>query len=375
MTTSDIQEFDIGRIRREINEAGLVSISALLSDDDIMTVFKAPSSHKRQPLAKLLSGLDWPQDCEVAENTERALSAIRRNWTDDFSISWLQDRIRVAKASDPIHYANASSSLGEIRAAGALTEVFSDVQPRKTHGTPVSDFQCLLESANVIVEVHTKNMNKSEAEALAQFSKGTADNSRVRQGGVSTRMHVTSPFGRRKVGESSAENVASKLAQTKSDSRQASSSCPSILWWDLQDEDMWVVRTDILVPFEKTPSEEVWTPGIWHAVYGHKDSVLLDVDGQWPASLFRQRFDGLFTQRSDWSAVVIYCRDGISLFEHPTPDFLLDDLIRDRLSQHDMFHPETSWIHDSSGPSLQSRIDQVNDELERIADMVNKWDD
>jgi hypothetical protein len=357
--------------------------------------FEAKQAHKSQPLQHLL----WSAYNQCLTNeppsfasgalgvTNRAIEQIHRaarDYRDGHLEKWLDDRMR--RAADSVDFANAASSLGEIRALGDLVTVAGRYFPgrvgaigeSKERATP--DFAVShLEGQEFVVEVATKQMEGNEAEQLqafyeeplTPFAKGIAINSKS-----------VAPAGAPAPGENTPENVASKLAQVKPRARQASEEVPSLLWIDFMDQDWWMAMRapSSAAHCEFTPQHSLFCTGVWQAFYG-SPGTLLPQNAELGQRLWlrtvRMKHPGLFEQSPKWSAVVLAFLDGYVLFENPDPVVRFSrHSIRALLSglNADLVHSRVS-LSEQNSEDLRDRIRWERDFFEFLLGAAECRDD
>ena len=88
--------------------------------------------------------------------------------------------------------AGVSSALGEIRALGALLQAQIPAKPISRGSSPRSDISIDMASP-ALVEVHNKQLNGEESEALKAFNQERPE---TKAGEVCVREHVVTPFGK-----------------------------------------------------------------------------------------------------------------------------------------------------------------------------------
>ena len=221
-----------------------------------------------------MTGVD-DQASQTFTNTTRSLRIITRCENKDKYKSWLADKL--AQACDTTNYENASAALGEIRALGSLLYGFREVDVIQESKEKTTDFVIVVDGTEIYIEVTTKQMNKEEAKALEKFNHEPPPE---KTEPVFSREHVISPAGKAKKMEdgkyeTTAENVASKIANLKAGSKQVREGSICVLWIDMQDEDWWGTSGDNAFPITSW-NGALTTVGIWYSFYGKKGTPLFD---------------------------------------------------------------------------------------------------
>jgi hypothetical protein len=331
-------------IRAQLRNGGHAALAALLSDDQLDRVLAAPSTHKRQPLARLLrasstdAGLSDGHAAAVLQNTSHAVSVLARDakWQ-----SWLAKHVDEAcRVKD---YENVAATLGEIRAAGALLDARLDISPVPTRSAKTADFDLVIGDHEACVEVFTRNMHAEEASALKTFRSAPGHTG---PGDVIVREHWVHPFGRQRNGETVAQNVAQKLAGKKPRAEQVAEQKVALLWMDLQDEDCWTLGVSDAVPV-RLNHEELWSSGVWHAYYGRRDTPIFEGHAIGRRALREPKtlgFDGAFHASDKWSAVLLAFASGCVVFENPTARHSLSNELSERLLSLLGFDSARSWM-------------------------------
>lgn len=238
-------------------------IVPMFSSEEIENIKNLPRRDRSHPLTDFL----FPQDqsSQVYSNTNSAIRLIETK-----NRVWLQSiKTRLLNTED---YSTPASALGEIRAYGSLLRTRLNVTsiPESDQSTP--DFKVEHNGESVIIEVHSKQFDSTEARALADFNN--APQKYPARGRAIVREHSVTPFGRPRKGENVSENVISRLAQIKIDELQFTKDNPCILWLDFQDT-VWnlTIRQDSACPI-RTDKGELYAGEIWYAFYGYKDAPI-----------------------------------------------------------------------------------------------------
>ena len=208
--------------------------------------------------ALLALALDDSQH-QVGANTETAARAIFPN-----NEVWL--RALKPRLLDNTDTANASNALGEIRAYGSLLETTMSVNPAPAVPSKKvqPEFEVNAGDGPAIVEVHSRQLDPTQAKALQQFHLDqrqkhqeavAKDNATGKRQTITTGAIGIIPFGApnpEKPGDSVLTNVISRVCGIKNSDKQVDSAKPFILWLDLQDPLVWgylSISNGQLVPF------------------------------------------------------------------------------------------------------------------------------
>ena len=279
-----------------------LNLLEIIGEEKVRAALSAERTYKSQPFAYLFRGAFDPTGSDgnasqIFTNTAGAIRIISR--LDKYK-TWLNDK--TSQACDVKDYENASAALVEIRTLGSLLNGFSDVDVIPESKKKTTDFLVNLYDGQVYVETTTKQMNEDEAKKLEDFHNTPLPENR---GSFYTRECCISPAGKNTQKEdgtydTTAENVASKLANLKTGSKQVKEGSSCIIWIDLQDQDWWVVGGDCAFPIVSGRGAFT-TIGVWHSFYGIKGTPLFDnyYPFQGPdIHVQSMRFDGRFHQKS-----------------------------------------------------------------------------
>lgn len=264
---------------------------------DLAVALAAPATHKQHPLARLVRAVTGQFNDHASQVLANTDAAIRATYRDAVLRQWAQARLKAAALDKD--FQNVASTLAELRAAGGLAETGITVHPiptRTGHGT--ADFDAEWQGARFQVEVFCKQMHGAEAKLLRDYH--TAKPMDREQ------FIVVRPAGWKK-DETTAENVASKFASVKQRAHQASTSAPSIVWVDLQDEDWWSLRPDHAEPVV-LDRDQFFTGGLWHAFYGSVGTPFLEyhmLAAGISRPVRRMMHSGLFLLARTWSGAIL----------------------------------------------------------------------
>jgi hypothetical protein len=254
----------------------------IISEAEVETLRQHCSRGRTHPLLNLIARKE-ERSWYVVEHAARMIYQHNQTWFEG-----LKDRLL---ATDD--YTHASSAIGEIRAYGALLDTWMTVTPGpKVPYSKVSpEFGVDNGDGDVIVEVHTRQLDNAEAEGLKQHH---ADLSAAHRKAVaaarstgSTKNVVTSgekevfPTGAPKPGKKGdtwVTNTISRIAAIKEKEHQIDPELPFVLWLDLHDYSVWGFALDLefFRPLFSEGKEGYVNSGpFWFALYGKKGDPLL----------------------------------------------------------------------------------------------------
>jgi hypothetical protein len=205
----------------------------IVTPAELEQLTRARKAGRTHPVVAL--ALSKPHSQEAA-NTETAAKRIAST-----ELPWLESqRGRLLNTTD---FTEASSTLGELRAYGALLEAAFSVSPRPRVGNKVPEFEVDAGDGAVIVEVHSRQLDPAVARAMAQAEVDVHAGRGMVRGGVIVGEPVdVVPFGPpdpEKDGDSVTTNAISRVARIKEDEGQVDPAKPFVLWLDLQDTTVW----------------------------------------------------------------------------------------------------------------------------------------
>lgn len=330
-------------------------IESLFTAAEIESIKHSEIKERRHPLSQLL----FPTSDTLSFtyfNTDFALKQIK---TNDYW-KWIESlKERLLDTED---YTNASATLGEIRAFGYMLGTGLKVTlPSLPKGKERPEFWINPESEKVIVEVHSKQMEATEAKALAEFKNTKV--TPLSKPGVDVKIKTVVPFGRPAIDEKVTENVICKLAQIKEKEHQLSKTETSILWLDFQDE-IWNLglKEDSSLPI-RTWSESYWTGELWHAFYGWKGAPIFE--GEQFGKIVRMRHDGRFRKPTKVDAVIIALQNATMVIENPSSLKPIKSEIWRQLQLLHRFSLELSWIN-WPAPNLKERLSIAEDTIKAL---------
>lgn len=207
---------------------------------------------------------------QEAVNTDSALRQV-----SDVNRDWLEQMRQRLTGNDQTE---ASSTLGELRAYGALLEAGYAVKPIPPSSKPTPEFEVTGEVKTFIVEVHSKQFDATTEESLHNYREQIAEE--PRQPGVTSHVHYTIPFGRPtpgKSGDSVTTNAISRLCAIKQREHQLSDEIPSVLWLDFQD----LYTSNMSLGSEQfeaiiSSKEHLTSGALWYAFYGWKGAPVFE---------------------------------------------------------------------------------------------------
>jgi hypothetical protein len=364
-----------------LRTGGFTELASQLDEAQVVSVMAAASTHKRQPLARLLDAM--PERAadggahQTLVNTNYAVRLILATGVATHK-AWLAKKI--GQSCDEKAFENATAALAEIRALGCLLQAGLTATPIPEAAVPTPDFR--VEPEPWFVEVKSKQMNSEEAKQLAAFEArvhaeiaehAAGEGSR----GVRMAEHSVRPAGWKEGDRSVGENVASKFAGIKPSAKQAMQDHISVLWIDVQDEDWWTLSPDAVPPVRYW-REEFTSVGLWHAFYGVRGLPIFEshsVDRRAISDVPTMSFDGMFFQASGWSGVAMAFRDAVVILENPSANNRLTPDIREKLLMLPGFDFEKSWLDWPPGArSLADRIADAHEMLRRLAERARyQW--
>lgn len=323
-------------------------LKALFGATAVESFRTAPLNDRRHPLKRLFFPHD--DDVEMARNTELALEQTFR--TD---VSWVQRRVRGLVALE--NYEAVSSFLGEVRAYGLLLSV--GLAP-KANSQRDSGPDFFIEDG-VYVEVHSKQSEPAERLALQKHFKSPKA------------FHPNSPFGAPTSGDSVTTVAIQKIAQIKQkeerSKKQFSSTEPSILWLDFQDE-TWQL---ILGPEAALPvnlwNDEYYSGPLWYGFYGWKGAPVFDGETRLQRTrrvVARMGHEGRFRNHTKIDLIVVSLMRYTFLFENPFSTKPVRSYVIDRLLRLPNVDMTRSFVNGSEH-DLAKRIETQKGELELIA--------
>ncbi len=307
---------------------------------------------------------------QVAYNTEHAAKQIAAA-----DASWLT--AMKPRLLDTTKFSNASSVLGELRAYGYLLETGMAVRPEPAvpGQKVVPEFEVDANDGPVIVEVHSRQLDGQQAQAIAQHHntlaadhKKAVQQASAGQAVVTTAVLDVMPFGApdpAKQGDSLLTNAISRIASIKQDEHQIDPAKPFVLWLDLQDPTVWglPISEEQLAPlYTEVKDGEVGSGALWFALYGRKGEPMIESVGC-DYRIRQMLHDGRFfqTMKSHGgptlvSAVVYSLPEATVLMEHPDASQPLPPNFRASLLKAPFFCLDRSLCEWSTG-IVSARID------------------
>jgi hypothetical protein len=332
--------------------------------------------NKLHPLAHLiLANDDLVHDesgLHSLYNTKGAIRAITTRGSPALQ-RWLSKSLE--ELSVGRDYENCSATLAEIRAAGYCTAIGLHVEHiNETRACKTPDFSIIVPGGTELrVEVAAKQMDGKEAELLGKFrrSEFTATPARTFEG-VTIREHSIQPAGAPRGNESSsAEVIIRKFSRIKQNSGQASTTLPSILWIDLQDQDWTFVSACDAEPVFLATFDCFWSTGFWHAFYGRLDMPIFMGHCVHPRPLEdvpRMIHHGMFMQDDSWSAIIMTLPQCTAVFQHPEARVTLPDAFLEGLHRLTRFDFSRSYFAWPSGcRDVRKRVEDTAIMLEALA--------
>lgn len=288
-------------------------LKSIFNDGELQLINNTVIKDRPHPLKRLFfprSSVE--RDSQVLTNTERAFRHIYQ-----VNPQWISNlKPRLLDVDD---YSQSSSALSELRAFGYLLEAGIFVRQIGKSG---SDFFLESGQEKALVEVHSRQLNRSEAEGLEKFNCGLTQRNyqpREAQGWV-VREHRTIPFGQPREHENITENAISKLAAIKGKEHQLSQDNTSILWlyfqdqiWDLLDEPNRVLPV-------RTWNGAFFSGEFWYAFYGWKGAPIFEgfrLDMSDFIGKVTMRHEGRFRNSTKLDAVILSFSRSTIVLENP----------------------------------------------------------
>ncbi len=273
-------------------------------------------------------------------------------------------------------FTHASSALGEIRAYGALLETWVKVRPApQIPGSNASpEFQIDNKDGDVIVEVHSRQLDEEQAESLdtaakelkkrhsGKLKEATTSNSpRNIVTFSATEVFPTGAPGKK--GDSVLTNTIQRMAAIKQNEKQIDQNKPFILWLDLQDNIVWglPLAEQLFSPlFSQLRDGHISSGPFWFALYGRKNDPLIESQGFDYRSIpmahegrFYQTMMASHGQPTRVSAVVFSLPQATILMENPSAARPLPNNIRAALLKLPRFRLELSILEWEPGLVLR----------------------
>ncbi|MGY3473815.1 DUF2934 domain-containing protein [Bradyrhizobium ottawaense] len=274
----------------------------------------------------------------VLINTETAAKTL---W--QVNPDWIRRARKHLGGSD---IANAAAALGELRAYSGLIEAFGQdaVAPGAPlqAGGPSPEFKICFGGSDVIVEVHSKQMDGGQQRDLAAFADAVADE-------------------------------VSRIAQIKDKEHQVDANLPFVLWLDLQDPNTWPFSTfdENTLPLMSGHHGSLESGAFWHAFYGRKGKPIISFD-EFQCSSVPLGHEGRFFNPkmkhggpSKVSAAILSFPRSTVVFEHPQAMVPLPPEFRTRLLHLPHFSIEKSYLEFSPG-SVRNAIDNAQATIDSL---------
>ena len=245
---------------------------------------------------------------------------------------------------------NASATLGEFRCYSAIVDTFGEknVITVAEGKDPTPDFQISNGKDIICIEVNTIQMNKYEADRLAEFNNATSGKNSIRE-------ICYCPYGV-KAGFTTTQTVIRKIYNAKTDSLQFSKKNANILWIDLQDEYMSSI-SDRITKFAPIFSgkhiggaiEGFCSNELWYSLYAPRDLPVFEGESMNEGegiekTLSKMEYDGKFAnQKYSFIDAVIYSgAKNIIICENPFAHHQLPLWFINKLTEMNGFMIESS---------------------------------
>jgi hypothetical protein len=185
----------------------------------------------------------------------------------------------------------------------------------------------------VIVEVHSRQLDLAQAQAIADHRRKHRAEHRIaveeakkagEKGVITSAAIGVIPLGapdRTKAGDSVLTNAISRICGIKKGEKQIDPAKPFVLWLDLQDPDVWgasMAEQQFAPIYSESRDGRVGTGALWFALYGRKNDPMIEMQGC-DYRVVRMLHDGRFTLSAKISAVVYSLPRSTVLMEHPAP--------------------------------------------------------
>lgn len=300
------------------------------------------------PLLSLILGTDKHTE-SVAHNTDRCLNRILEE-----NSRWAGAKINIILQDHD--YSNVSACLGEIRAYGALLNVWNAAIKANSAG---SDFDFEVDGNSFIVEVNTPQYTGNEH--IIQHGINSTPRGVIRETEVI-------PFG---LPERDKDNVKgeaiSKLAAIKAKERQFKTSSVNILWLDFHDPSLWPFGFGLEEFIPVTSYREEISSGIaWNAFYAKVGTNIYDRFSAYGASpvIYQMEYDGRFWKHdSKIDFVLADTSAGKIVYQSLTRSSSIPPTFFHQLFKLDSFRLELCWL---DWPYSNQLLDRVGSELKRI---------
>lgn len=276
--------------------------------------------------------------------------------------AWMQNQKKRILSDDP---SESIGALGEMRAYADLLDMGFDVIPNGTNKGADFILQHSKSKEKAFVEVATKTLPVANISPDPYLVSATQE----------TAVFEIAYFGFPKEGENTTENAVSKIASTKGDSLQASTSVPSILFIDFQNLPLNGSMMISAFPFFSFQGA-FDTGALWAAFYGERgvplyEEVRIGTPDREP---IKMRHSGKFAKGNSSKFSGAFCsfssfREGLCFFENPeneiTPNWIKVHMIcNQRFSiQHSCFK--------YGNTALREHIDLRNQQIFDFGKMYN----
>ena len=254
----------------------------IISEADVEKVRQHRVSGRIHPLLDLIAR-KGERSWYVTENAARLIYRHNPDWLKEL-------KARLLATDD---YTHASSALGEMRAYGALLETWMNVSPgpKVPYSKASPEFGVDNGDGDVIVEVHTRQLDNAEADGLKKHQEELrlAHKEAVAQvqskGGTKNVVTIgekevfpTGAPNPEKKGDTWVTNTISRIASIKEKEHQIDPERPFVLWLDLQDYSVWgfALNLEFFRPLFSEGRDGFINSGpLWFALYGKKGDPLL----------------------------------------------------------------------------------------------------
>jgi hypothetical protein len=359
----------------------------IISPAEIEILREAQSYGRTHPLLGLFFGEKHGRERYLLESAARQILETNAKWLNDL-------KPRLLATDDHSH---ASSALGEIRAYGSLLQTWADVSPgpKVPYSRVSPEFGVDAGDGTVIVEVHTRQLDGSELQSLADHHREHEEKHReaVRQAQrenrvgnvVTTAVTEIFPTGApdpAKAGDTSVTNTIQRISAIKAKENQIDPERPFVLWLDLHDPTVWSLPLDLefFRPLFIESREGMVNSGpFWFALYGTKGIPLLHSRGYDYGSM-PMAHDGRFFQTmkshggpTRVSAVVYSVPNATMLMENPNPRHSLPPRFRAAMLKLPDFRLDLSII-DWEPNTVAGLINAEHKMIHAAANALKKFD-
>ncbi len=248
----------------------------------------------------------------------------------------------------------SSGVLGEIRCFGLLLTLFGKdkVESVKRSINKTNDFKVVCDGTEIMIEVNTPQMGDAVFQAMSKKKPENQNRNRI-----DISEFAYNPFGN-KHNSGTLPSTIYKLSDIKKDAEQFSTSISSVLWVDLQDDNVNYIanRLEINGPvYIDETSDSFYSNEIWYSLYAEENDPIFTGEKKAPCEdvakeLKRMLFAGRFfnSNSAKFAAVVFYGPKTIALYENTNAAKPLHQGFVKKLSDDSRFNHTASRTNDDS---------------------------